>query len=210
MKKNVLIATKGIVALIPYIGGTITSVWSDIEAIQAERKLERLEEFFLNLKKDMENIKNHINENYINQPDFLDVFETTSKFIINERNEEKRLLFKNILINSIIDQNCNYDKTEKYLRLLEQMNNFEILLLKIANETNTYNESQIENETKIKSYLTEISKDDLEEAVSFLESNRLITSRKFISYDFDTHNNLYISKDKLSNKGKDFISYILK
>lgn len=47
-----LIAAKGIVAMIPVLGGTITSVWSDIEAIQAKRKYERLEEFYIALKEE--------------------------------------------------------------------------------------------------------------------------------------------------------------
>ena len=45
-KENVIekgmVAIKGITAMIPVLGGTLTSVWSDIDAIQAKRKHERL------------------------------------------------------------------------------------------------------------------------------------------------------------------------
>ena len=126
--------------MIPVLGGTLTSVWSDIEAIQAKRKHERLEEFYLALETEVQKIKEQINESYINQSDFLDVFEQTAKHIVNERREEKRVLFRNILLNSIIAKGCSYDKTEKYLRILEQMNNTELLLLKILKNPEVYNE----------------------------------------------------------------------
>ena len=76
-----VVAIKGITAMIPVLGGTLTSVWSDIEAIQAKRKHERLEEFYLALDTEVQKIKEQINESYINQPDFLDVFEQTAKSI---------------------------------------------------------------------------------------------------------------------------------
>ena len=121
--------------MIPILGGSLTSVWSDVEAIQAKRKHERLEEFYLALETEVQKIKEQINGSYINQPDFLDIFEQTAKYIVNERREEKRILFRNVFINSIIAKGCSYDKTEKYLRILEQMNSLELLLLKIINNS---------------------------------------------------------------------------
>ena len=134
-KENVIekgmVAIKGITAMIPVLGGTLTSVWSDIDAIQAKRKHERLEEFYLSLEMEVQKIKEQINESYINQPDFLDVFEQTARHIVNERKEEKRILFRNILLSSITAKECSYDKTEKYLRILEQMNGLELSLIHI-------------------------------------------------------------------------------
>lgn len=227
-----LIAAKGIVAMIPVLGGTITSVWSDIEAIQAKRKSERLEEFYIALKEEVEEMKGQINISYVSQPDFLDIFELTAKYIVNERNEEKRILFKNILVNSITLKNCNYDKTEKYLRTLEQMNSFELLLLRILNNPKAYNEQRGEiiknpNERnsnaiyqvhytlvaefkKIMSDLTNVSQDDISEAMYFLESNRLV-KEKASEYKLQTNGNpIHVLDDKLTSKGKDFISFILR
>lgn len=52
------------------------------------------------------------------------------------------ILFRNVFINSIIAKGCSYDKTEKYLRILEQMNCIELLLLKILKNPKVYNEKQ--------------------------------------------------------------------
>ena len=72
-KENVIekgmVAIKGITAMIPVLGGTLTSVWSDIDAIQAKRKHERLEEFYLSLEMEVQKIKeqlmNHTSINLI-------------------------------------------------------------------------------------------------------------------------------------------------
>lgn len=235
-KENIIekgvIAIKGITAMIPVLGGTLTSVWSDIEAIQAKRKHERLEEFYLALETEVQKIKEQINESYINQPDFLDVFEQTARHIINERREEKRIMFRNILLNSIITKGCSYDKTEKYLRILEQMNNIELLLLKILKNPKVYNEKQggiIKNPNerqsnavyrvhytlvsefkKIMSDLTKIPQDDISEAMYFLESNRLVNENAS-EYRLQMNGNpIHVLDDKLTSKGKDFISFILR
>ena len=226
-----LIAAKGIVAMIPVLGGTITSVWSDVEAIQAKRKHERLEEFYIALKEEVERIKDRINTSYINQPDFLDVFELTAKYIVNERNEEKRILFRNILVNSITMKDCSYDKTERYLRILEQMNSFELLLLKILKNPKAYNDQQgniikdpnggksnavlrihytlVSEFKKIMNDLTKASQDDISEAMYFLESNRLVRENASESRLQTNGNPIHVLDDKLTSKGKDFMSFIL-
>lgn len=145
-KENIIekgvVAIKGITAMIPVLGGTLASVWSDIEAIQAKRKHERLEEFYIALKEEIELLKDQITTVYISQPDFLDIFELTARYIINERTEEKRILFRNVFINSITRNDCTYDKTEKYLRILDQMSNLELFILRILSNPVRYNEQQ--------------------------------------------------------------------
>lgn len=177
-------------------------------------------------------MKEKINVSYVSQPDFLDIFELTAKYIVNERNEEKRILFRNILVNSITVKNCSYDKTEKYLRTLEQMDSFELLLLKILKNPKVYNEQRgsiIKNPNerqsnavyqvhytlvtefkKIVSDLTNVSQDDISEAMYFLESNRLVKEKASESKLQTNGNPVHVLDDKLTSKGKDFISFILR
>lgn len=235
-KENIIergvIAIKGITAMIPVLGGTLTSVWSDIEAIQAKRKHERLEEFYLALEAEVQKIKEQINESYINQPDFLDVFEQTARHIINERTEEKRILFRNVFINSITKNDCTYDKTEKYLRILDQMSNLELSILRILSNPVRYNEQQgeiIKDPNWIRpgvrngiqcSMVYEVfemlcrlitaPKDDISESMYFLEENRLLME-KASSYRLQTNGHpIHTLEDKLTPKGKDFISFIIR
>lgn len=227
-----LIAAKGIVALVPVLGGTLTSVWSDIEALQAKRKQDRLEGFYIALKEEVEEINQQINRSYIEQPDFLDIFELTAQYVVNERNEEKRAFFRNILISSIISDNCDYDKTERYIRILDQMNSLELLLLKVLRNPTAYNErlgNIIQNPNdgqsnntlrthytlvaefkQIIHKLIKVSIDDISESMYFLESNRLVIE-KTADYKLQTNGNpIHVLDDKLTPKGKDFIFFILR
>lgn len=140
-------------------------------------------------------------------------------------------MFRNVFINSIIAKGCSYDKTEKYLRILEQMNSLELLLLKILKNPKRYNENQgniIKNPNEgqsnavyrvhytlvsefkqIMSELTQVSQDDISEAMYFLESNRLV-KEKASEYRLQTNGNpIHVLDDKLTSKGKDFISFLL-
>lgn len=226
------IAIKGLATMIPGLGGTLTSVWSDIESIQAKRKQERLEEFYIKLKDEVEVLKEQINSTYTKHTDFLDVFELTARYIVNERTEEKRILFRNIFVNSITKSDCSYDKTEKYLRILEQMNSIELLILKVLSNPKKFNElhgeiikdpnwirpgvkngiqlSMAYEVSEMLSQLITVSKDDISESMYFLEVNRLV-AEKTSNYRLQTKAHpIHILDEKLTSKGKDFISYILK
>ena len=227
-----LIAAKGITAMIPVLGGTLTSVWSDIEAVQAKRKFDRLEDFYINLKEELEEVKNQLEVSYISKPDFLDIFELTARYIVNERTEEKRVLFRNIFLNSLIKKDCSYDKTEKYLRILEQMNSLDLLLLRIFSNPARYNEQQGEiikdpnwirpgvrnmvqfsmvyEVSKMLCDLIKVPQDDISESLYFLEGNRLL-AEKTGSYRVQTNGHpIHTLEDKLTSKGKDFIAFILR
>lgn len=220
-----------IVRFIP-MGGTLVDVYKEIESLQAKRKQERLEEFYLALKDEIEVLIGQIKTTYISQTDFLDIFELTARCIVNERIEEKRILFRNILINSITKNDCSYDKTEKYLRTLEQMNNLELLILRILSDPNKYNEQQGEiikdpnwissgvrngiqftstyNFIELLSELIKVSAEDISESMYFLEINRLV-NEKASNYSLKTNGHpIHTLEGKLTPKGKDFISFILK
>jgi hypothetical protein len=219
-------------AKLPILGEVLTSVWSDIEALQAKRKQERLEEFYISLKDEVENIKEQINSSYVNQTDFLDIFELTAKYIVNERTEEKRILFKNILINSIIENDCSYDKTEKYLRILEPMNSLELRILRVLRNPAQFNEEQgeiikdpnwispgVRNGFQFSmtykfletlSKLITVSEEDTAEAMFFLESSRLVMEKTIGSSTQTKAHPIHTLDNMLTSKGKDFISFILR
>lgn len=232
MKKNDIKESviKGIISAVPYLGGTVTSIWSDI---QAERKHERLLEFYTALDDEIKIIKEKLNVGYISKPDFLDVFEATVKFVINERSNEKRRFFKNILLNGMMDKIADYDKTEKFLRIVDDMSNPEIIILKIFFNPVIYNKnngelvrdpnwtsSGVRNSiiyTKtysiieiLKSLLPDYSKDEIIEALYFTERNRLVIENiAKISTQSNGHP-IDLLKDRLTRKGNDFILYIEK
>ena len=128
-KPAVNAAAKTVVSFIPYLGNAISTIWNEFESAQLQRKVERFEELVKTLSNDLTRLETRVNQEYINKPDCADLLEKTVHNIVIERLEEKRLAYKNILINSIVDKNCDFDRTEKYISLLSQMTKIDILLL---------------------------------------------------------------------------------
>lgn len=230
MKNQTSTYIKALVAAVPYIGGTVNSVWSDIQATQAQRKIERFEELITVLQKDMKDIKNIINSEFISKPDCLDVFEQMVKYTINERINEKRNIYKNIYINSLISKICDYDKTERYMRLVEQMGLIELYLLKIFENPQKYNQESgyiIKNPfldekgnwlssymkdyyimDLLKSLLPQYSDYLIEEGLYFLQQNRLVIEKVNTKTLKTNGDPITIFNDVLTIKGKEFIKYL--
>lgn len=223
---------KGLVSTIPYVGDTAIAVYDEIASLQATRKIQRLEEMYTALSTEIATMKDSINNNYINKLDFLDIFEKASHYIVNERCDEKRGMFRNILINSIISPNCTYDKTEKYMRILEKLDFIELKILAILNNPIQYNNTvgnpikdPNRREAGVISYSTswgpykamDILKrllaekvDDVEDAIPQLEQERLIYNR-FHEFQLKTNGHpIETINDKLTEKGKDFVAFILR
>lgn len=222
---------KSLISTIPVLGSAVTSIWSDVRASQAKRKEERLEVFYGNLREDLLKIGNRLNNEYINKADFLDIFESTANYIINERTQDKRTLFENIFINSMTAKDCDFDKTEKYLRMVDQMDNLELLILRVLDnplEYNTKNGEIVKDPNWIQpgvrntshswgtyyfldilTQLLDISQDDIFEAVYFLEQNRLILDKASKSSLGTNSHPICVLEDKLTSKGKDFILFLL-
>ncbi len=221
---------KSLMAAIPYIGGTITSLWSDIQATQVQRKIERFEQLITTFEEDIDRIKGKINPEYISRPDSVDVFEKMTRYVINERIEKKRVMYKNIYIQSLISDVCDYDKTEMYMRLVEQMGLIELYLLKIFEnpvEFNFKHGNIIKNpfldengnwfSSYMKNYsimellpklLPQYTIDTIEEGLYLLEQNRLIlgkTNHKIFTTNGDPIN---IFDNILTKKGKEFVAYL--
>lgn len=129
---------KALLNLVPLVGGSIASVWGDI---QAERKSIRFQEFLNQLQNDLQGLTDQINKDLVSKPDFLDIFELTSKNIINERNENKRILYKNILVNAICLTQSDFDEVEQCIRIIENTTETNIYLLKILSDPDKHNKT---------------------------------------------------------------------
>jgi hypothetical protein len=228
--KNVLSTIgKAIVsAVIPQIGGSIASIWSDLEANQVERKIQRFEELISSLQQDFDSIKDRVNDEFVKSEDCLDIFEKMSKMVINERVEEKRKLYKNVYLHSMIAQNVDFDIVERDLRFIEQLNSLEIALLKIFDNPKKYNKSvgePIKNpfldekgnwrSSYFIDYLlieqlmillpSTVKKEDVYESLYFLSQNRILVDGVQNKKLHTNGNPISILEDVLTDKGRRFV-----
>lgn len=222
--------TKNFLSIIP-IASTMIDVYEQYQALQTERKINRLRGWYKALNDDVQKLKENLNHNYIQKEDFLDIFEETARYVVNERKEEKRLLYKNILLNSAISTECSYDKTETYLRLLSQLDTLALEILKILSDPIQYNKDKgmiIADLPKFHSgpgihytlsykFIEQLcqllgdkdyEEDDVYEELYFLENNRIIEANVKDRSCQTNINPVIVLENCLTKKGKDFVSFL--
>ena len=209
---------KALIAAIPYIGGSISSLLGDY---QDRKKHERLTDFFTTLQADISEVKDQVNNKFISTDDFIDIFEETAQKIANERNEEIRSAYKNILLNSILSDSIDYDKVETYLKILERLRPGHILFLSIF-----YDPIKFDNDkgkpvgegggisTTLRSIMKQLLPDWEESAiidiVSDLENERLISNFVNSLGTMMTDRGIHHMSGKLTEKGSEFCDFISK
>lgn len=229
-KENILPAMKAIAktasSYLPVINCAI-NYYEEKKNQETQRKLKRLGTFCISLSESLKKIENKINDDFIRKDEFEDIFEHTAYKVMNEYREEKRLCFQNILINSITANICSSDKTVKYLRLLDNMGWIELKVLGVLNNPSKYNEDRgniIKNPNDSINYwgiglsgqncvdiltqLLEENEEEIADALSYLENNRLIIKQSNAIRTQSGGNPIHILDDILTPKGKEFISFI--
>lgn len=214
------------------ITGFIVSYIETVKARQAERKLTRCMEMLECLRQDLEESQKNINEEYVKNDDFLDIFEQTVNYVANERNIDKRMYFKNILLNSIFKNTVDYDITEKYMNILSRLEKDDLIILKVlyqpelANKVKGYvlKNPNLVNGKRSEFYriernydlvwtlkdLLQINEEQIKDSLYALTRERLVNDNT-LSFSLKTDGNpVYVLKNHLTPKGKSFISYLLK
>ena len=214
------------------ITGFIVSYIETVKARQAERKLTRCMEMLESLRQDLEESQKNINEEYVKNDDFLDIFEQTVNYVANERNIDKRMYFKNILLNSIFKNTVDYDITEKYMNILSRLEKDDLIILKVlyqpelANKVKGYvlKNPNLVNGKRSEFYriernydlvwtlkdLLQINEEQIKDSLYALTRERLVNDNT-LSFSLKTDGNpVDVLKNHLTPKGKSFISYLLK
>lgn len=219
---------KTLVSYIPIVGNAITNIWNEFESAQLQRKAERLESLITGLCIDLKRLETRINKEYINKQDCADILEKAAYAVAIERLDEKREAYKNILLNSIVSDKADFDRTEKYMQLLSQMTRIDIILVKTFHNPQEINKQRgnpiknpfiDENGNRLPSYqrdyllhdilygLLKLDKEDIADSLDFLYQNRLINKD---SYKLSTNGHpIHTLDGMLTEKGKGFVDFIL-
>lgn len=214
------------------ITGFIVSYVETVKERQAERKLTRCLEMLESLQKDLDESQKSINEKYVKNDNFLDIFEQTVNQVANERNDDKRMYFKNILLNSIFKDTVDYDITEKYMNILSRLEKDDLTILKVLYQPELANKAKgyvlknpnLENGKRSEVYrieknydlvwtlkdLLQINEEQIKDSLYALTRERLVNDNT-LSFSLKTDGNpVDVLKNHLTPKGKSFISYLLK
>lgn len=207
------------------VGATAVAIYNELQAKQVKRKIERLEEFYHSLDEKVNSIETKINEDYISKDDFQDVFEEATRYIVLERQAKKREYFKNILANSIVSNECDYDKTERYFRILDNLSETELDVLAVLEDPVSYNRRygmiipdpinneyqtswQVSRADGVLTQLLGITIDDAIEAITVLFSNGLIVDNLLDKKIESNSNPVHVLDHLLTKRGRDFVKFL--
>ena len=215
---------KDLVRLLP-LGGTAVEVYEELKSKQIERKIKRLEEFYTNLAATVNVHQDKINQDYVSKDDFLDVFEEATRYVVSERQENKRILFKNILANSITSTDYDYDRTERYFRILDNLSETELRILVVLDNPEAYNRSHgMIIPDPVNSYyqsswrevtgsgvltqLLGLKIHEVQESVTILFSYGLIVENLLSKRLHTNGNTIYVLDNLLTTSGRNFVKYL--
>ena len=125
----------------------------------------------------------------------------------------------------MISTECDYDKTERYFRLLDNLGNLELEVLAVLDNPEKYNENHgmiievpfrsahqtVTKEVSAIGVLTKLLSlkvDQAEEAFTILFSNGLVKENS-INHRLNTNGNIiHVLSDLLTPRGRDFVIFL--
>ncbi len=103
---------------VPWIGGPVSNV---LGGISWGRKLARVREVLIGLSSDLAEYKSQASEEYVKTEDFEELLEQTLRKAADERNEEKRQIYRDFLTDAIKSPGESYDEQIRFLKTLEEL-----------------------------------------------------------------------------------------
>ncbi|MHB8763188.1 MAG: hypothetical protein ACYDA8_02420 [Deferrisomatales bacterium] len=110
----------------PWIGGPVAEV---IGGAATTLKINRVTQFVKDVLDHVEALHSRAAEEFVRSEDFVDILEKTAQAVADERNETKRSLFANYILNNISQTEIEYDRRLKCLNLLKQVDTRHLDLL---------------------------------------------------------------------------------
>lgn len=156
---------------VPWIGGPVSNV---LGGMSLGRKFGRVREVLEGLTEDLENLESEVSKNYVKTEEFEDILEQALKRVGEERNEEKRKLYKAFLSNAISSPGESYDEQLRLLRTFEELVPDHLLVLKALMQEPDPNPSSMGSPNQIlNERLPDIDQNRIEEIINQLNDMRI-------------------------------------
>ncbi len=157
---------------LPWVGGPVSAVLS---GMSLGRKLGRIRELFEGVVEDLRHFKSEASEKYVKTEEFEELLENALHRAANERNEEKRRLYRTFVTQSITAAGPSYDERIKILRTLEELQLDHVLVLRALGEVPPSDPDGIMGSPlqTLHKRLPEFSRDHIEQLIAELNDLRL-------------------------------------
>lgn len=130
-RDQIVTVISGLSSAVPYLGGPVSAV---LNGYVTKRKFDRMADVINRLADDLAGYQNKVSEQFVSSDDFEDLLDDTLRKVAIERNEAKRIVFKNLLRETIKECDNNYDDHLRIIRAIEQIEPDHILLLKAIDQ----------------------------------------------------------------------------
>jgi len=125
---------------VPWIGGPVSNV---LGGMSLGRKLSRVREVLLGLASGLSEFKSEVSEKYVKADEFEELLEQTLKRAAEERDEEKRRIYRTFLTDAIKSPGEPYDEQIRFLRTLEELQPDHLRLLRALSQAPDPNPSMM-------------------------------------------------------------------
>lgn len=210
--EHIINGIKAILANFP-VGSGIASLMSDY--IPSQREL-RLMEFTETIAKDLSELQNEIDENYLKSDEYAFIFEKCFKGAVENYQKEKILAFRAILVNSLTEFEITQTKKEYYLNLVDKLSLLHIQILSFLAYPKKYLELNEMEESIVSGGFSTffpkvIPNADLEIiklAFKDLNSYGFTTTSESIFNTMTASSGWNLLGDRVSKNGRNFIRFI--
>jgi hypothetical protein len=212
--RNVILAA---ISAIPVAGGPLSSLLSEY---LPNWKEERILNFIAELRQEMQNFQDQINEEYIRSEDFALLFEETFLRVLRTNSNIKIAAYKAILVNACITTNIKEIEKEYFLDLVNRLQDIHLLVLSLFWNQEKF--GQIHNSSSptnlamggimhvIRSYMKplNIEEDLIKSAIRDLDNMGILSGvYQSLGVGMTAQGALYLS-GKISTFGRRFINFI--
>lgn len=105
-----------VMSVVPWLGGPVGQVLS---GMSIGRKMERVAEVLDELAQDLKAFRAEASESYVRSDEFKELLERTLRQVADERDDEKRRIYRLFLKGAIQTPGGSYDEHARFLRALE-------------------------------------------------------------------------------------------
>jgi hypothetical protein len=113
-------------SMVPWLGGPLSAV---LGGMSFGRKIDRVKEVVNGIVADLHEFRAEVSEAYVQTDEFQDLLEATLKRASEERNEEKRRIYRDFIVNTIRRPDASYDDQLRVLRTMEELSSEHLRLL---------------------------------------------------------------------------------
>ena len=190
---------------IPWIGGPVSNV---LGGISMGRKLARVREVLEGLVEDLAEYKSDVAEDFVKTEEFEELLEQTLRRAADERNDEKRRIYRAFLTDAIESPGQPYDEQIRFLRTLEELQLDQLRVLRALSQAPDPNSGMMGSPIQtLRQRLPGLEETRIEELVAQLNNLRVtnMTSLKTMMTGHGAAN----LQHAVTQYGQRFLQYII-